>query len=346
MPPDQYEKQHLANLKKKERELRKFYEDAIHQISVGYSQISWNGEIFRLKDYPALLNRINAQVKKLHAQVYAATVNGITESWDLSNLKNNILVDKRLAGKKPTKAGKSILYDPNLDALNEFIKRKNKGLNLSDRVWNSLDGYPTEMETALGIGVSEGRSANDMARDLRQYLNNPDKLFRRVRGDDGKLRLSQAAKNYHPGQGVMRSSFGNARRLAANEINTANRRSDSERWKQLPFVKAIKVQVSNNHPTYDECNILSGIYPKDFVFDGWHVLCMCFAVAVQISNEEYDKFEDAILAGEKIPNIEYVTTIPEKAKQWIEGNAERINGWKNRPTWQQNNPSYVNKLLK
>lgn len=58
-----------------------------------------------------------------------------------------------------------------------------------------------------------------MTRDLRNYLQHPDVLFRRVRDQHGILRLSQAAKDYHPGQGVYRSSYKNARRLTATETN-------------------------------------------------------------------------------------------------------------------------------
>lgn len=351
MPPDQYEKQHLRNLFLKELEIRKQYEQAIHEISVGYSQITFNGEVFRLKDYPALLNKIKSIINKLHAKIYTAIVNGIEESWLLSFEKNNNLVDKRLAGKDPTKEGLKILYDPNYAALKEFTNRTHKGLNLSDRVWNTLDNYTTEMEQALGVGISEGRSAVEMASDLKKYLKEPDKLFRKVRSIKGdhtsKLKLSKAALNYETEPGVYKSSFANARRLAATEQNMAYRKADSERWKQLPFVKAIKIQVSNNHPKFDQCDAFAGIWPKDFVFTGWHPLCRCFAVAVQISDEEYDKFEDAILAGEGIEiEVDYVKAIPERAKKWIEANAERINGWSSKPYWVTDNKKVTAPLLK
>ena len=58
-----------------------------------------------------------------------------------------------------------------------------------------------------------------LSRDVRRYLRNPDKLFRRVRDKHGNLRLSKAAKAYHPGRGVYRSSYRNALRLTATENN-------------------------------------------------------------------------------------------------------------------------------
>jgi hypothetical protein len=338
---DPFELAHLSNLRKKEQQIRKFFEDAIHQISVGYSQITWDGKTFYLKDYPTLLNRINAQIKKLHAEIYAATVNGIEVSWDLSNNKNNILVDKRLAGKRPGKKGAQILYDPNKSALDAFTARKTAGLNLSDRVWNTLDGYKTEMEAALGVGISEGTLAATISRDLKAYLQEPDRLFRRVRQDDGTLKLSQAAKNYHPGQGVYRSSFMNARRVSVQETNASYRLADWERWQKLPFVVGIMIQTSNNHPEYDICDVLGNkVYPKDFKWDSWHVQCRCFQTAVQLSDEEYDKFEDAILAGEQ-PNIKNITKLPEAFKNYVSKNAERISGWKTLPTWVKYNREFT-----
>ena len=65
-----------------------------------------------------------------------------------------------------------------------------------------------------------------MSRDVCGYLRNPDKLFRRVRDKHGNLRLSKAAKAYHPGRGVYRSSYRNALRLTATENNMAYRTAD------------------------------------------------------------------------------------------------------------------------
>lgn len=342
----EYEAEHLRHIAAREREIRRQYENAIHEISVAFGNVNYNGLTFHIKDYPALYSRITAQVSKLHASVYTTVVNAIEASWGLANEKNDVFVDKRLAGATPTKRASQILYDPNKSALDAYLARKEKGLNLSDRVWNSLDNYKTEMETALGVGVSEGRGAAEMAGDLKKYLREPDKLFRRVRQDDGTLKLSKAAREYHPGQGVYRSSYQNALRLTASETNISYRTSDHERWQQLPFVKAIEIKLSKNHPEFDICDALVGIYPKDYKHVGFHPRCLCYSVAVQISDAEYDKYEDSILSGGTAPEIEYVKEIPAKAKQYIEKNAERINGWSNKPYFIKDNPQYTKELLK
>ena len=75
-------------------------------------------------------------------------------------------------------------------------------------------------------------------------MNEPDRLYRRVRDKGGNLRLSKAAKMYHPGQGVYRSSAKNAQRLTRTEINMAYRESEYLRWQQLDFIVGIRVMLS------------------------------------------------------------------------------------------------------
>ena len=327
--------------------LRTYYEATIVEITLAAAQVRFNGTSFFLKDYPALKKKIEKMVAKLHAAIYSTAINSIEAGWQLSNDKNDLLVDKRLAGKKALKSRTKILYDPNRDALDAFLARKTDGLSLSERVWDTLDGYKTEIEAGLGVGISEGKSAQAMARDMKQYLNEPDKLFRRVRDKEGVLRLSKAAREYHPGQGVYRSSYLNAKRLTATETNTSYRTADHERWKNMPFVTSIEVHTSNNHPKHDICDHLAGPYPKDFHFTGWHPFCRCYATPRQVSKADYEKYEDYLLGiTDKMPVFEQVKDIPESAKAWISENAERISGWKNKPHWAKNNPQFVSDFLK
>jgi ABC-type proline/glycine betaine transport system substrate-binding protein len=67
---------------------------------------------------------------------------------------------------------------------------------------------------------------------------------------------------------------------------------------------------------------------------------------VQISDEEFDRHQEAILNGEPLPETKKIADIPDRAKQWFKENAERINGWKSTPYFLKLNPEYVGKLLK
>lgn len=208
----------------------------------------------------------------------------------------------------------------------------------------------------LDLGIRSGRPALKMASDLKQYLLHPDKLFRRVRDEHGQLHLSKAAAAYHPGRGVYRSSYKNARRLAATETNIAYRTSDYTRWQQLDFVVGIEVRLSNNHTCLggdgkphafsDICDDLKGRYPKDFKFTGWHPHCRCHAVTILKTPEEMAADNKRIMEGEE-PTEESennVNEVPKEFSQWIKRNEQRIAAAKQRgklPYFLKDNEKYT-----
>lgn len=202
----------------------------------------------------------------------------------------------------------------------EYINRKNHGLKLSERIWNLQAGVAEQIEATLQLGILEGRSANDIAFQLKKYLKDPDKLFRRVRDEQGKLKLSKRAREYHPGQGVNRSSFKNARRLATNEINKTYRYAQWEKWQQLDFVVGYEIRRSNRVYDCDVCESLKGKYPKDFVWSGWHVLCRCHAVSILTSEEE---LMNNINNDTPIQSKNRITDYPQDFKRYIKENKHR-----------------------
>jgi hypothetical protein len=337
-----YDLQLLRNQAAISRRILKLFDDGIISLTPTLNTIKYKGKLFNLNDYPALKNKVDGMIKNLQPKIYTTMVNGIKDSWDLSNKKNDVLVDKRIAGKRVKKKVRQLLYDPNRKALDSFIKRKEKGLELSDRVWNLMDPFKKELEQGLGLGIGKGQSAREMAKELKQNLREPDRLFRRVRSEEGKLVLSKAARDYHPGQGVYRSSFKNAMRLTRTETNMSYRTADHERWNKLPFITGIKIQLSNAHPEYDICDRLVGLYPKDFKFGGWHAQCICFATPEMLSDEEYDKLEDKLLAGEKIttPKSQLIKNTPPGFAEYLGENKEMLGRLKNEPYWMRDNKQY------
>ncbi len=93
--------------------------------------------------------------------------------------------------------------------------------------------YKKEIELGLDLGIGDGKSGAALARELEQYLREPDRLFRRVRDKHGQLVLSKAAQAYHPGQGVYRSSVKNAQRLTRTENNNAYHESNFLKYQHL-----------------------------------------------------------------------------------------------------------------
>lgn len=180
-------------------------------------------------------------------------------------------------------------------------------------------------------------------------------LFRRVRDEHGVLHLSQRAKAYHPGQGVYRSSYKNARRLTSTETNIAYRTADHLHRQDLDFVVGIKVQLSNNHtlngePFVDICDHLQGDYPKDFKFVGWHPHCRCFVTNIFKTEEERREDLRRMLRGEApIPaeqSKNYVADVPDAFKGWCRLNAGRVERAKSLPYFIKDNRGYYDSAFK
>lgn len=154
-------------------------------------------------------------------------------------------------------------------------------------------------------------------------------------------------KDYSFGRGVYRSSYKNAMRLARTETNMAYRTADQGRWQQLDFVIGYRVVLSDNHPEPDICNDLSakrgekgnrGVYPKDFVFKGWHPQCRCYVVPILADEKEFDKIQEAILNDEPIPESKSVIREPNRYFQdWWKSNKSRVAEAQSLPYWVKDN---------
>lgn len=329
--PRDYDKIHLQNLSVIKRKIESIFKKAAEEaakIGVSIRQPLKDNRIFSFDDYPETQKHVDKLLKSLHESMEITIVNGVRSSWTLSNNKNSALAS-RVFGKHVKDLSKEQYrryFSTNGAALDAFLKRKEKGLNLSDRVWKYTGAFKNEIELGLDLGIRSGESAAKMTRNLTQYLQYPDKLFRRVRDEHGILQLSKAAKAFHPGTGVYRSSYKNALRLAVTETNIAYRTSDYLRWQQMDFVVGIEIRMSNNHPIEDICDELAGRYPKDFKFTGWHPFCRCHVVPVLKTEEEMDKDTQRILDGEEpLPgSINGVKDVPSAFGEWITNNSERI----------------------
>ncbi|MCL1937603.1 MAG: hypothetical protein FWF52_04305 [Candidatus Azobacteroides sp.] len=340
---NQWDKQHLINLGLSQKQIDRIFNAAVKEAAaIGVSLYDFNPDKpFSFADYPKTKERINKVLKELCGQLEITVVNGVRSEWTLANNKNNALCDRVFGGNKYklTKEQERKYYSNNDQAREAFIARKTAGLNLSDRVWNYTKQFKAEIEMGLDLGIRNGLSAAETARDLKQYLKEPNKLFRRVRDEHGQLQLSKAAKDYHPGAGVYRSSYKNALRLTVTETNIAYHTADYERWKQLDFVVGIEICLSGNHtlnglPFADICDDLAGKYPKTFQFTGWHPQCRCHAVSILKTEKEMEKDEERIMNGEE-PSVESensVKYLPENFKKWIADNKDRIEAAEQRGT--------------
>lgn len=344
---DLFDKRHFNNMLKRMKGVEDMFDEAVKEASRAGAASGFNDpeRPFYFDDFPAVRRKIDKLVKKLHSQVVHTIEEGDHEEWLLSCEKNNELVEAMTRSTSIPKAQITQWKQPNLEALAAFQARKINGLGLSDRVWNITEQFKQELELALDIGLGEGKSAADLSRDVRRYLNEPERLFRRVRDKHGVLRLSKAAKAYHPGQGVYRSSYKNALRLTATENNIAYRTSDYNRWQQLDFVVGIEIRCSNNHPDYDVCDELKGKYPKDFKFTGWHPFCRCHAVPILKTAEEMAADNERIMNGEPLDcnSANEVNDVPDNFKSWLDRNRERVKTTTSIPYFIKDNGKYIPK---
>lgn len=349
---NKWDKQHQRNTVAYERQIDEIFKSAAREAALlaATAGVFSPDKPFSFADYPVTRKRLEKLLSGLKTRLSAVIVNGVNSEWTLANSKNNELANQVFGDNvgKLSEEQYRKYYKTNDKARNAFLERKEAGMNLSDRVWRYTEQFKEEIELGIDIGLRDGLSADELSRELRQYLRYPDKLFRRVRDEHGNLVLSQAAKAFHPGQGVYRSSYKNARRLAATETNMAYRTADFERWQQLDFIVGIEIKLSNNHtlngvPFEDICDFLKGKYPKDFKFVGWHPHCRCHAITILKTDEEIAEDNRRILAGQEPSegSVNTVQDVPKQFKGWLDDNSERISRHKSAPYFLKDNPKYT-----
>jgi len=326
MPIDQskFDKQHFKNLDKYSKKVRSEYLRVINEVSKLAEKLSLNNanQLF-LRSNPEVSKKINKLLEGLFLNVKGITLEGINAEWDLAVEKNNelaLFAFGKVLDELPEQFKNKYLSGAN-EARRNFVERKIKGLGLSDRIWNNTQQFKQELELALEYGINKGQSAASIARDIKTYLNEHNKLFRRVKDEQGILRLSKAAKAYNPGRGKYRSSYKNAFRLTRNETNFSYEAAQHAKNQEQDFVVGIEIKVSPSHNPADDkggisCLSLEGKYPKEFDFTyKWHVNCKCTSFTVLKTRDELDSDLDKILAGEK-PNTPSKKAVYEKPKNF------------------------------
>ncbi len=300
-----------------------FYDEFMRAVQKRVNVRNEDEIIFKFKDHPALEAAVSGLLATLSADIRSTILSAIKQEWKFANENYDIFIREALKNHKlPT-----VSIKHNLVALDAFISRKTgaESLNLSQRIWKYTGQFKQELEMALDVGLNKGKSAQALSREIRSYLNEPEKLFRRVRDKYGQLQLSKNAKAYHPGQGVYRSSYKNAMRLARTEINMAYRTAEHVRRMQLPFVVGIEIRLSNKPDRVkDICDDLVGRYPKEFLWRTWHPNCMCHSISILPTEDEFEKMQQMILDGDtdKIESEMTVKDVPDGFKKWMEDHQE------------------------
>jgi len=311
------------------RQINRLFSSANKQYAKLALETSFDGsKTFVFSDFPELKKRVDEITEKLSKELYSNIVKGVQVEWDESNSDNNEYekyIIENVFKKNFRDIGQNkAWFDENKKALQSFLSRKQKGLNLSQKVWKIGGMYQEDVQVALSDSLADaitnGTSAADLSRTIRKNLIDPDKLFRRVRDKYGELQLSRAAKSYNPGPGRYRSSYKNAMRLARTEINISYRTADQVRWNDLDFIVGFEVKRSANPYPCPLCDALAGKYPKKFVFTGWHPQCRCYVTSIHCTDREFE----SILNDEPVTSANEIKEVPGNFKDWIIKNQDRI----------------------
>lgn len=318
--------------------------------------------------------QVEQLLRQLHSVATMAIRQGIALEWEQANAECDKLVQSCFGKKILESTEFSAWTQRNTKARDAFMNRSDNGLNLSDKIWKDVRQLRDEMEVAMTVAIGEGDSASSMSRKVREYLNDPDLMFRRFRYKDesgewqrkwkkrikdpktGKVKwIDYDRDSYKTGAGVYKSSAKNAMRVARTETNIAYRRADNERWLQMDFVLGQRIQLSKSHPKKDICDKLVGDYPKDFVFDGWHPQCFCFATPITIPPEETAHLTEIFLNGgdwraelRKLKSGREIKSYPQGFKDWVTEHADQIEASRSRgtePYFIKNNSSVIDGIL-
>ena len=332
-------------------------------------------------------NEVERLLRQLHSVATMAIQQGITLEWGQANAAADTLIKSVFSSEVLSSPQFSAWTNRNGSAMKAFLARSEHGLNLSERVWQAVRQLRDEMEVAITVSVGEGQSAQKMSQAVRQYLNDPDLMFRRFRykvgeepeydeagneigkkiiwGRKWKKRIKKPdgtygwidydRDSYKTGAGVYKSSAKNAMRVARTETNIAYRRADHERWQAMDFVLGQRVSMSKDHPKRDICDKLTGDYPKDFVFDGWHPQCFCYVTPITLPPEETEKLTEMMLNGEdwrselaRLRRGREITSYPDNFKEWVTDNAYKIQASRERgtePYFIRNNAQAIDNII-
>lgn len=334
------------------RRLGMLYSSYVKKLfALGYSEdVLESDALFNFDNFPVLKARLNEIFNDYFQNSMLCYKSGITSGVSLAYSHDNdalgqfsVLTDKALETARKTAAATFIA---------NRLNAKN-GLNLAQSVWNYCQQTKAEFEMAMSNviadGLEKGTSAEEVGRRIRQYLNNPDMMYRRYhtvkvlkngqkkdvvtwrrkRIINGRVRFVEEPLE-HVGQGVYRSARKNALRVARTEINAAYHKARNGRWANEPLVIGQHIHISPQHDPDEDadiCDELEGYYPKDFDWDGWHSQCMCTSDPVMISGEERKQFYKRMLNGEDMsgyvsPNS--IKDVPDQYKRYIEANGDKI----------------------
>jgi hypothetical protein len=296
------------------------------------------GTVFKFSDYPQTKKSIADIQARFVDDVRSVIYRGTSDEWKISNEVQDLMADKVLKAYTATidKEKYKVLYQTNSDALKAFQNRRDRGFNVSAKLWQQSTIYKEELEAAISCAIQKGTSAVTLSKQISKYL----------------LDFPSLQKDY-------KEKYGNAEhlkdceyrsiRLARSEINMAYRAAENERWKQMDFVVGYEIKLSGGHhhhmPHGDICDTLAGKYPKDFVWTGWHPNDLCYKVPILKTEEEFWAWDGR--SESTTESVNEVKDVPNSFKKWVLDNQQRVENAKKigtLPYFLRDNKSALNNI--
>lgn len=288
---------------------------------------------FRWSDYPQTKKRISDIQKQFVEDIQAVIYRGTSEEWKNSNEVQDLLANSVLRAYDAQVDGEMyrIYYQSNSESLQAFQQRKDKGFNISDKLWQQSSLYRQELEEAISCSIQKGTSAITLSKQISKYLLDFPQLQK-----DYKERFGTASR--------AKDSEYRSIRLARSEINMAYRQAENLRWQQMDFVVGYEIKLSGSHHVDDICDQLKGKYPKTFVWTGWHPNDMCYKIPILKTEEEFWEWDGRDEATSE--SINEVKDVPEGFKQWIDNNIHRAKSWGSTPYFIRDNKDFIREDFK
>jgi len=309
-----------------------FYNNGEFKKSVQIAEIH-NVSINPLPEYFTVLIDLIKDFCSNSGQIFNSTckLGGIAENWGISFDQNDQIVSDYLwkIANSDEQFHSNYQKLHNLNALKMFINRTTDTKFLCDMIWKLEEGYCAELKIFLGIGIANGEGAQVIGRQIRQYLENSEALFRRTRDKEGNLILNKTAKGEPQKKELLKSAYENAVMIIASLTNQSYLLADHNRWLNMDMVIGIRISTSGVHKTKDICDELAGVYPKTFIHLGWHLCCHCYVTPVMMPREDFN----AYLTGNKPLQAEQITEYPENFIKYVEMNRDQIAKMKIQPDW-------------
>ena len=278
---------------------------------------------FKWSDYPQTRKQIADIQMQFVDDIHSVIYRGTSEEWKNSNEVQDLMADKVLQAYDAIvdKKKYTVLYQTNSDALKSFQSRKDKGFNISDKLWKQSTIYKEELEAAISCAIQKGTSAITLSKQISKYLLDFPSLQKDYK------------EKYGSAMHLLDCEYRSIR-LARSEINMAYRTAENERWKQMDFVVGYEIKLSSSHhhrmPHGDICDRLAGKYPKDFVWTGWHPNDLCYKIPILKTEEEFWEWDGR--SDVSTESVNEVKDVPDVFKQWVGANAYRIEEAKKRRT--------------